>query len=281
VAWRRLASAGLAAGVAPETLILLAESIFAYIDELSAESAEGFAEEQAERAGEADRRRAAVLELLVQTPLPGDEALAAAASAVDWHIPEQLAVLVWPLDRGRRPFARLPLGSIAAPVNGLMCAVIPDSSAPGRRAELDRALAGTPAGMGHMVPSSQAHRSYERATAALKLADARSQDGLLVAEEHRVELLWHAEPSLLEEIRTDRLRPLQDESELSRQRLAMTLLSWLRHDGDVTTTAEELDVHAQTVRYRLGRLRELFGASLEDPDARFELEISLRSWRPS
>ena len=38
VAWRRLARAGTAAGVAPETMNLLAESIFAYIDELSAES---------------------------------------------------------------------------------------------------------------------------------------------------------------------------------------------------------------------------------------------------
>jgi DNA-binding PucR family transcriptional regulator len=35
-------------------------------------------------------------------------------------------------------------------------------------------------------------------------------------------------------------------------------------------------VHPQTVRYRLRRLRDLFGATLEDPDRRFELEIALR-----
>ena len=43
VAWRRFAAAGVAAGFEPDTLYLLAESIFAYIDVLSAESAEGHA----------------------------------------------------------------------------------------------------------------------------------------------------------------------------------------------------------------------------------------------
>jgi DNA-binding PucR family transcriptional regulator len=31
------------------------------------------------------------------------------------------------------------------------------------------------------------------------------------------------------------------------------------------------------VRYRLTRLRELLGGTLEDPDARFELEAALRA----
>ena len=70
VAWRRLAALGLEAGLAPETLVVLAEAIFAYVDELSAESAEGFAREQAERAGELERRRRALAELLVATPPP-------------------------------------------------------------------------------------------------------------------------------------------------------------------------------------------------------------------
>jgi len=31
------------------------------------------------------------------------------------------------------------------------------------------------------------------------------------------------------------------------------------------------------VGYRLGQLRELFGPALEDPQARFELELALRA----
>jgi DNA-binding PucR family transcriptional regulator len=41
--------------------------------------------------------------------------------------------------------------------------------------------------------------------------------------------------------------------------------------------AEELHVHPQTARYRIARLRELLGEQLEDPDARFELELALRA----
>ena len=45
--------------------------------------------------------------------------------------------------------------------------------------------------------------------------------------------------------------------------------------------AAELGVHPQTVRYRLGRLRALFGNALEDPERRFALELALRAPAPA
>src|SRR5688572_6182165 len=57
LAWRRFVAAGVAGGLSADALYALGEAIFAYIDELSAESAEGFAEEQSLAAGESDRRR--------------------------------------------------------------------------------------------------------------------------------------------------------------------------------------------------------------------------------
>ena len=45
--------------------------------------------------------------------------------------------------------------------------------------------------------------------------------------------------------------------------------------------AERLHVHPQTVRYRLGQLRELFGEDLDDPDRRFALMVALRLRRPA
>ncbi|MGB7685855.1 MAG: hypothetical protein WBL45_08755, partial [Solirubrobacterales bacterium] len=48
VAWRRIAAACRRAGLEAEPLTLLAEAIFAYIDELSADSADGYAEARAE-----------------------------------------------------------------------------------------------------------------------------------------------------------------------------------------------------------------------------------------
>ena len=69
VAWRRLAAAGERAGLPPRTLYTLAEAIFAYIDELSADSIEGYAREQAAAAGDAS----------APPPAPGGAARAGAA----------------------------------------------------------------------------------------------------------------------------------------------------------------------------------------------------------
>src|SRR3954447_1663681 len=55
VAWRHIADAGARGGLEQETLARLAEAIFAYIDELSAESVEGYAHAQSELAGERAR----------------------------------------------------------------------------------------------------------------------------------------------------------------------------------------------------------------------------------
>ena len=52
--------------------------------------------------------------------------------------------------------------------------------------------------------------------------------------------------------------------------------AWLDRPGQVQAVAAALGVHPQTVRYRLNKLRELFGERLEDPDARFELALALR-----
>ena len=277
VAWRRLAAAGLAAGVAPETLVLLAESIFAYIDELSAESAEGFAREQAERAGEADRRRAALIELLIATPRTPDDALAAAAQHAGWQLPRELAAVVWRVDSDHRALTRLPAASVAAPAEGLMCAMVPDPAGPGRRSELRRAFDGTAAGLGSGLPYAEAARSFDRARAALSLAEERALTELVIADDHRIALLCRSDRGLVEEIAADRLDPLAAETDASRGRLQATLLAWLRCDGNVAAAARELHVHAQTVRYRLTRLRELFGDALDEPDARFELELALRA----
>ena len=60
-------------------------------------------------------------------------------------------------------------------------------------------------------------------------------------------------------------------AESSRAKLEPTLRAWLDLQGRVDPVAHELGVHPQTVRYRLGQLRDLFGPLLDDPDGRFAL----------
>jgi hypothetical protein len=277
VAWRRIAAIGIESAIAPETLVLIAESIFAYIDELSAESAEGYTSEQAERVGEADRLRQVVLARLLQSPPAGRASLRAAAEEARWRLPRRVAVAVWQGEDGRRPAARLPGGSLAARHEGQWCAVVPDPQGPGRMDATRAALEGVPGGVGPGVDVGAAAESFRLARQALELANERGATEPALVEERRVDLILRAEAGLVESLARERLAPLANETLLSRSRLAATLLAWLRHGGDVRATADELFVHPQTVRYRLGRLRDLFGHALDDPDARFELELVLRA----
>jgi len=74
-----------------------------------------------------------------------------------------------------------------------------------------------------------------------------------------------------------RLAPLADLADGPRARLTETLAAWLDRPGQVQAVAAALDVHPQTVRYRVRQLRDLFGERLEDPEARFELALALRA----
>ena len=80
LAWRRFVEAGVEAGLSPPVIYSLGEAIFAYIDELSAESAEGYAEEQSAAAGESERRRRRLVRLLSQHPPASQETVRTAAA---------------------------------------------------------------------------------------------------------------------------------------------------------------------------------------------------------
>src|SRR3954465_5532018 len=94
LAWRRFVEAGTTAQLPPEALYSLGEAMFAYIDEIPAESADGYAEEQAGAAGESQRRRRRLVRLLAQDPPPGPEAIRTAAQAAAWPLPKKVAVRV-------------------------------------------------------------------------------------------------------------------------------------------------------------------------------------------
>jgi DNA-binding PucR family transcriptional regulator len=82
---------------------------------------------------------------------------------------------------------------------------------------------------------------------------------------------------LAERIAARRLAPFEELTEKARARMAETALAYVRRGGNSVAMAEELHVHPQTARYRIARLRELLGEQLDDPDARFELELALRA----
>ena len=89
--------------------------------------------------------------------------------------------------------------------------------------------------------------------------------GLVDSDEHLASLVLAADASARDDLRARVLAPLADLRPSTAEKLTDTLRSWLLNHGRRDAVAEELFVHAQTVRYRVGQLREIYGDRLEDP----------------
>jgi hypothetical protein len=279
VAWRRFADAGRRARLPADSLSLLAESIFAYIDELSADSVDGFAEAQAELEDQGRRRRRELTRLLVAAQ-PSDPAdLASAARAARWTLPPQLAAIACAeadLDAIAR---RLPPESLAAVVDGAGCLLLADPDGPGRLEPLRRLGGRAVVALGPPTAPAGAGQSWSLARSLLDAVAAGriEAQGVVRADEHLAELLLLAGGPLTTRIAERRLGGFEALTDGARERMRATALAYVRHGGNAVAMAGELHVHPQTARYRIGRLRELLGDQLDDPDARFELELALRA----
>ncbi|MBA8826046.1 hypothetical protein FHX42_003412 [Saccharopolyspora lacisalsi] len=64
-------------------------------------------------------------------------------------------------------------------------------------------------------------------------------------------------------------------------RYVATLRAWLECQGDLGDAASRLDVHPNTVRYRMRKMAELTPLDLDDPDKRLAMIISLAASDPS
>ena len=281
LAWRRSAEAGQAAGVEPEVLYRLGEAIFAYIDEISAESAAGFAQAQSAAAGERQQLRRQLVTLLVAEPPAEERAVRAAAQEAGWALPERLAAVVIAGQDAGRAVVGLGPDAIAAPLDDATVALVPDPDAPGRPAQLRNAVGGeggNPAVLGPTVAWAEAGLSVRRATLAQRLVAAGAIEAgpFVVADDHLPALLLHSDPRAAADLAAGRLAPLAELPPATRTKLTATLRAWLDHGGRIEEAARRLDVHPQTVRYRLRQLRGVFGAALDDPEQRFALSLALR-----
>jgi hypothetical protein len=272
VAWRLAASAGERAGIPSQTLFSLGEAIFAYIDEISAESVEGYAGEQSAAAGELQRQRVELARLLGRDPAPGPGQLRSSAERARVELPRRVVAVVARAGEPEWLAGRLGSDALTVAEDGTLTAWLP---APMRPTELAAALEGHAAAVGPPVAPEDAARSLRRARAALRIAEPGGAP--VVAGEHLAELLLAADAELVAELVEHVLAPLSTLGPGPRARLTTTLRAWLDRPGQVQAVAPDLGVHPQTVRYRLRQLRELFGAALEDPDRRFELALALRA----
>src|SRR3954471_21541247 len=146
VAWRRLSQVGLRAELEPAALCSLADAIFAYIDELSSDSVEGFTQAQQAAAGERERRRRRVLASLLAEPLQMDTVRAAALEAA-WDLPGTVALIACEPGDVDSIARRLAVDTLTAVVDELGCIIVADPEGPGRRAQIERACGGRAAAL--------------------------------------------------------------------------------------------------------------------------------------
>ncbi len=210
VAWRRFAAAGVEAGLEPDVLYLLAESIFAYIDVLSAESAEGHALEQSAAASEAELRRRRLVRLLVREPPPDPAAVEAAAAERAGRCRAR-----WPCWRSRARAAPRPSpGSRAGTISEVdRRADLRAGRGPGRPRAARRRSSGLSSWPG---PGRARHdRRLDRGPDQLRPRPGGARAGAIRRSqrwswrrERTGELLLRSDPGLAGELAAERLAPL-------------------------------------------------------------------------
>jgi purine catabolism regulator len=80
----------------------------------------------------------------------------------------------------------------------------------------------------------------------------------------------------LEDFYNTTLKPLVDYDEKKSTELVKTLEIFFKNTGNLTRISEQLFAHYNTVLYRINRINEITGMSLEDPNHRLNLEIALK-----
>jgi len=270
VSWREMSTTAVSSGVPAETLVDFAELVFAYIDELSAASVAGHTDELATTGRVRQRLLERVARHLLQGASP--ETVAAAAERAGWEPPTTLTAVVLPEAQVRPVLAAVESRTLVASdlpdLDDHALLLVPDAHGR-RRPALLRAILGRGAIAGPARPWLEVRSSYERAIRARALGVVED------TEAHLAQLVLCADPEALADLRAQVLAPLEGLRPGSAEKLADTLRSWLLHQGRREDVAEELFVHPQTVRYRMGQLRDLYGDRLDDPGTVLALTIAL------
>lgn len=300
VTWRRLQEQARQGHGDPEAFARIGETVFWYLDELTASCSAGYAEARAEVAGEASQLRRHLLSMLTSSPAASVPGAASLAQAVGWPLPRRVAAVALTSLAASSP-GPPPPGALADLTRHDPCLLIADPDGPGRRQQLAAALRGwlAPAGhpgaprqapgpvaaVGPAVPLTGAGGSLRWAVQALALArrglipaESGTSDpaGVIWCEDHLPALVLLADVDLAATLSREALAPLRRLRPEQADRLARTLLAWLESADDANAAARRLQVHPQTIRYRLRQVSELFGDALAEPDARFRLLLALR-----
>jgi hypothetical protein len=280
VAWRRCVPMLDHHDIAGNTQSLLADRLFAYVDELISHARAGYRDAAHANPG-LSSSRATLARMLLDTA-PDQQAIELFARQCRWQIPATVSVVAL-----RQP-AALEADQREEFVDDLLVdteeqatvIVVPGEFDASRVTAIRAQFGATPTAVGPTVPLREAATSARWARRTLQLAEEGilEVDGTFVhADEHLLTLWLTAEPWLASRLLAQQLAPLEGSTHRARHHLTETLRSWTTSQGNVAATAAALRLHPQTVRYRVKRLRNLLGAAVDDSDWLLATQLAFRA----
>ncbi|MEU7382577.1 MULTISPECIES: PucR family transcriptional regulator [unclassified Streptomyces] len=195
------------------------------------------------------------------------EAAAARSGEAVLVVPDGERLVVLAADGGA---AVAVCGQYAAALEAARAEAVREQSGGGDEDELVVGLSG-PAG-----PIAAA-AAYKQAEQALSVARRRGR----VLVEHEQLASGSVLPLLADDavraFADGLLRALYEHDATGRGDLVASLRAWLSRHGQWDAAAADLGVHRHTLRYRMRRVEEILGRSLDDPDVRMELWLALKA----
>lgn len=122
-------------------------------------------------------------------------------------------------------------------------------------------------------------RSYAQARRALETAQRFGRQGEVVCFEDLglYRLLFHvSDPAELRGFVEQVLGPLLDYDRRHNADFVRTLATFLLHNGNLQATARELNLHVNSVAYRLQRIQSIAGLDLEQAEDRLLAQVALK-----
>lgn len=282
IAWKSLHELALELQLPSSTLGDLGDALFEFMNSLAEQSVLGFQEAQTQLSDAAYQWRERLLELIL-SPTGSAREINQLAATGNWSVPTQVVMIaitrssdILPPPRRLHPRALANLRGVVPMV------LVPAPLEPEARADLATIFAGHTLSIGCPVELADAASSLRWARRGLELIESGVLEPtpILDCAEHMATLWLHAEPLLRQRLSRQVLAPLFTQPPHSRRILAETMLAWLETRGSAPALAAHLGKHAQTVRYRLKRMQELFGDQLSDNDRCFEMYLALRASMP-
>jgi hypothetical protein len=279
IAWRHTVVVAERERIATAVVSTTVDAMLDYLEEAVVQARLGYqqATGHADLRHREDRRR--LLHLILQQPAVVPEAIEELAKSTGWWpLPEQATLVAV---RPDAPCTRAALDAdvLADLDSAEPCVLVPGPLTDARHSMLRAALSDASCVVGLTLPLERTTHSLRWARRVLALAEEGViPDGSLIPCRNHLMTMWLlSDPPLVEELARQHLEPLRDVSAGQRRRLVETLAEAVTTRSTAVDIGERLKIHPQTVRYRLRQLEGYLGDSLEDADARFSLDATLRA----